>query len=184
VVNREAHDSGIKFIFEMKSTVQTINTLAKEFLTHNRIAVAGASGKTHNVGNYIYSTLRSKGYSVFAINPNAERIEGDTCYPDLYSLPKPVDGVVITARPSVSEQIVRQCVDLGIKFVWMHNMQGTRWQSAGVPKSGTSVSPEAVRLCREHGITVIPGSCPMQFIGDFGHRCMGWVLRAVGAMRA
>jgi len=45
----------MKFIFEMEITMQTINTLAKEFLTHNRIAVAGASGKTHNVGNYIYS---------------------------------------------------------------------------------------------------------------------------------
>jgi hypothetical protein len=65
----------------------------------------------------------------------------------------------------------------------MHDMRGT------LPKFGkesgeavSSVSQEAVRLCREHGITVIPGGCPRQFDGDFGHKCMRWMLQVMGAL--
>ncbi len=44
------------------------------------------------------------------------------------------------------------------------------------------VSPEAVKLCRENNIAVIPGDCPMMFCEpvDFGHKCMRWSLRLIG----
>jgi hypothetical protein len=46
----------------------------------------------------------------------------------------------------------------------------------------TSVSKEALRLCRENNIAVIPGGCPMMFCEpvDFGHKCMRWSLRVIG----
>ena len=66
----------------------------------------------------------------------------------------------------------------------MHCLLGTRPRFLkGLAASMGSVSPEAVRLCRENGIAVIPGSCPMQFLGDdFGHTCMRGILRATGAL--
>jgi hypothetical protein len=82
------------------------------------------------------------------------------------------------ANPKVTEQIVQQCVDLGIKNVWMHCMMGTK---PGLAAAMTSVSPEAVRLCRENGIAVIPGSCPNQFLHpDFFHGLMHGMWRALG----
>ncbi|MHB8114607.1 MAG: CoA-binding protein, partial [Bellilinea sp.] len=88
------------------------------------------------------------------------------------------DAVFILANPEVSEQIVRQCVDLGVHHVWMHCLMGTK---PGVGAQMTSVSPEAVRICRDNGIKVIPGGCPNQFLKpDFGHGMMRVMNRAFG----
>jgi hypothetical protein len=66
--------------------------------------------------------------------------------------------------------MVQQCVDLGVKHVWMHCMMGTK---PGLAQSMTSVSQDAVQVCRENGIQVIPGSCPNQFLEpDFAHSMM------------
>ncbi len=58
----------------------------ENFLSQKNIAVVGVSRNTKNFGNTIYRSLKKKGYNVYPINPNAEKIEGDKCYPDLHSL--------------------------------------------------------------------------------------------------
>lgn len=161
----------------------TIDNLAADFLAQKRIAVAGVSATRETTGNFIYRNLKQRGYTVYAINPHDDRFDGDRCYPGVTSLPETPDGIVIVTRPAVTEELVRQCIEAGVPRVWMHSMLGTRPRlMKSVAASITSVSPEAVRLCRENGITVIPGSCPMQFLGDFGHTCMRGVLRATGAL--
>jgi hypothetical protein len=88
----------------------------------------------------------------------------------LRSIPEKPEAVFILANPGVTEQIVSECADLGIRHVWMHCMMGTR---PGLATAMSSVSPEAVSICRENGIAVIPGSCPNQFLKpDFGHLLM------------
>ncbi|MBP8950630.1 MAG: hypothetical protein KBG73_17425, partial [Candidatus Promineofilum sp.] len=80
-----------------------------------------------------------------------------------------------------TDQIVQQCVELGVKHVWMHCMMGVK---PGAAASMTSVSPEAVRLCHENGIAVIPGTCPNQYLKpDFGHRLMRALFGALGNLR-
>jgi hypothetical protein len=80
----------------------------------------------------------------------------------------------------VTEQIVQQCVDLGIKHVWMHCMMGTK---PGLAAGMTSVSQDAVGMCKANGIAVIPGSCPNQFLKpDFGHGMMRSMWRLFGFM--
>ena len=56
--------------------------------------------------------LRERGYEVFAVNPAADQVEGDTCYPDLTSIPGGVDWVVIGTRPQTAEATIRECADL------------------------------------------------------------------------
>jgi hypothetical protein len=69
-------------------------------------------------------------------------------------------------------------VDLGVKHVWMHCLMGTK---PGLAMAMTSVSPEAVRMCQENGIAVIPGACPNQFLNpDFGHAMMRVIFSALG----
>ncbi len=117
---------------------------------------------------------------MYAINPHITTYDGDPCYPDLKSCPEKPDGVFILAKPQVTEDIVRQCVELGVKRVWMHCMMGTK---PGLAANMTSVSPEAVRMCRENGITLIPGACPNQFLQpDFGHGMMRVLWRTFGFM--
>lgn len=69
-------------------------------------------------------------------------------------------------------------MDLGVKQVWMHCLMGTK---PGLAAGMTSVSQNAVRMCLENGIAVIPGSCPNQFLNpDFGHRMMRGIFRTIG----
>ncbi len=143
------------------------------FLAQKRIAVAGVSRNKNEAANVVYRKLRASGYEVFPVNPNAETVEGDDCYPDLKSVPGGVDGVVIATRPAVTEEVVRECADLGVPRVWMHRSFGQG-----------SVSENAVDYCREKGIEVIPGGCPMMFCRpvDLGHKCMRWILSVTGGL--
>ncbi len=154
----------------------SIKQAATEFLSRKRIAVTGVSRSSRDHGsNVVYQRLRQRGYQVFAVNPNAEQVEGDRCYPDLRSIPGGVEAVVIGTRPQFAEQTMRECVDLGVKLVWMHRAFG-----AG------SVSPEATRHGREHGITVIDGGCPCMFdpAADPGHKVMRAVMTLTGKVPA
>ena len=99
----------------------TIKQATAEFLAGKRVAVTGVSRTPQGHGsNVVYRRLRQRGYQVFAVNPEAGQVEGDTCYPDLASIPGGVDWVVIGTRPQTAEATIRECADLGITRVWMH----------------------------------------------------------------
>ena len=84
-------------------------------------------------------------------NPKEAEIEGQTCYPDLKSLPEPVHGISIITPPSVTEQIVQQAADAGIQHVWM--------------QPGAE-SLKAVELGESLGLNVIgDGSCILVVMG-------------------
>lgn len=158
-----------------------IETLVQEFLTQKRIAVVGVSDKRDTGCNLVYKKFREAGYQVFAVNPRISTFEGDPCYPDLKSIPVKPDAVFMLTNPKVTEQVVQQCVDLGVNHVWMHCMMGTK---PGLAAGMTSVSQSAVEMCKANGITVIPGACPNQFLQpDFGHSMMRGMWKSFGFMR-
>ena len=158
-----------------------IDTLVQDFLAQEKIAVVGVSDNRETGCNLAYRKFKESGYAVSAVNPRLTSFEGDPCYPDLKSVPEKPDAVFILTNPKISEEIVQQCVDLGIQRVWMHCLMGTK---PGLAASKTSVSEDAVRMCRENGIEVIPGSCPNQFLKpDFGHTLMRGMFRTFGFLR-
>jgi hypothetical protein len=155
-----------------------IDGLVRGFLAQRKIAVVGVSDRRETGCNANYRKFKDSGYQVYAINPRLTTFEGDACYPDLRSLPETPDAVFVLANPAVTQRFVDQCTELGIRYVWMHCIMGTK---AGLAAGMTSVSPAAVQACREHGISGIPGSCPAQFLRpDFGHALMRGVWRALG----
>ncbi|MGH3083137.1 MAG: CoA-binding protein [Gaiellaceae bacterium] len=147
--------------------MQPVEEAASEFLAKKRVAVTGVSRhpKSHGSNN-VYKRLRERGYEVFAVNPNAQEVEGDRCYGDLRSIPGGVEAVVIGTRPEIAEDTMRECAELGIKHVWMHRGPGEG-----------SVSAAATDYGRQHGITVIDGGCPLMFrpTADLGHKVMRFV---------
>ncbi len=150
------------------SSMTTVAEAAADFLAQRRIAVAGVSRDAGgHGGNFVYKSLKQRGYEVFAVNPNADTVEGDPCYPSLADVPGGVDGVVIATNPSVTGAVVDDCVKLGVRRVWMHRSFG-----------GGSVDEAAVEAGRAAGLTVIAGACPLMFgpKADFGHKCMRWFL--------
>jgi uncharacterized protein len=151
-----------------------IKEAASEFLSMKRIAVTGVSRNPESHGsNFVYKRLRERSYEAFPVNPNADQVEGDRCYPDLKSIPGGVSAVVIGTRPELAELTMRECVELGIKHVWMHR---------SVDRG--SVSAAAADYGRRHDITVIPGGCPLMFepVDDGGHRAMRFVFTMTGAV--
>lgn len=150
----------------------TIREAADEFLAKTRIAVTGVSRSPKNHGsNVVYGRLKDRGYEVFPVNPNAEMIDGDICYPNVRSIPGGVEAVVIATRPDRAQGTMQECAELGVSHVWMHRAFG-----------GGSVSPEAAAWGRERGIEVIDGGCPLMFgpASDGGHRFMKVVLSVTG----
>jgi predicted CoA-binding protein len=148
----------------------TIKEAADAFLANKRIAVTGVSRTAKDHGaNTVFKRLRDRGYDVFAVNPNADQVEGEHSYHDLTSIPGGVDAVVIATAPSRADATMRECDELGIEHVWMHRGPG----------SG-SVSDTATAYGRAHGITVIDGGCPLMFDGtaDLGHKVMRVILRS------
>ena len=147
--------------------MQSVEEAASAFLANKRVAVTGVSRtpKTHGSNN-VYRRFRERGYEVFAVNPNADEVEGDRSYPDLRSIPGGVEAVVIATRPEFAEDTMRECAELGIKQVWMHKGVG-----AG------SVSAAATDYGRQHGITVIDGGCPLMFgpTADFSHKVLKFI---------
>ena len=158
-----------------------LDSRVKEFLSQKRIAVVGVSDRRDTGCNAAYRRFKAAGYEVYAVNPRIQTYEGEPCYPDLKGLPQKPDGVFILASPAVTEKIVQECVDLGVRHVWMHCILGTK---PGLAQSMSSVSPSAVEMCRQNNLQVIPGSCPNQFLNpDFGHDVMRRLWRAMGFFR-
>ena len=145
----------------------SVKEAASTFLSNKRIAVTGVSRKPQGHGsNAVYKRLRDRGYEVFAVNPNADEVEGDRCYHDLRDIPGGVEAVVIATRPETAEATIHECADLGIKQAWMHRAFGDG-----------SVCDEATVYGRQHGMTVIDGGCPLMFepTADVGHKLIRFV---------
>lgn len=161
--------------------MKKVDELVKGFLAQKKIAVVGVSDKRETGCNLNYKKFKDAGYQVYAVNPRISTYDGAPCYPDLKSIPEKPDAVFMLTNPKVTEEIVQQCVDLGIKHVWMHCMMGTK---PGLAQSMTSVSQSAVEMCKANGIEVIPGSCPNQFLDpDGGHKFMRGLWSMFGFMR-
>ena len=128
--------------------MQIINQeMIKEFLAkRNVFAVVGVSKESEKYGNKVYLDLKRAGYTVYPVNPNAVKISGDRCYSNLRDLPILPDVVDIVVPPKITEEILKECEDLGISKVWMQP---------------GSESKDAIRFCRENGIKVLYGVCVM-----------------------
>jgi predicted CoA-binding protein len=149
----------------------TLREQADEFLAQHRIAVAGVSHDSKQPANLIYRRLRDTGHEVFAVNPTATEVEGDRCYASVEEIPDGVDGVVVVTPSKAAVGVVADCASAGVRRVWLHRGIGPG-----------STSEEAVELCRQRGISVIPSGCPCMFgaTADAGHRCMRAMLQMTG----
>jgi len=146
----------------------------RSFLAQKRIAVSGLSRTTDSGAGAIYLKLRTHGYEVFPLHPEAETLHGDRCYPSLSAIPGGVDAVFIMNSPDITGQITDEALRLGIQHVWMHNNTFM----------GSSASEDAVARCRAAGVNVIAVGCPMMFLDpDVGHGMMCWMLRLMGKFR-
>ena len=143
-----------------------------DFLAHKRIAIAGISRDPANLSVKLFEELIRRGYEVAPVNPNLHEVEGRRCFGRVQDIEPPVEAVLLMTSPEVTEAIVRDCAEAGVRTVWMYRATGKG-----------SVSPTAVEFCQEHGIRVVPGECPFMFLpGSAGiHRFHGFVRKITGS---
>jgi uncharacterized protein len=142
-----------------------------DFLAQKRIAVVGISRSPADFSVTLFDEFCRRGYDMVPVNPNAEEIQGRRCFARVQDIQPPVDGVLLMTSPAVTDAVVCDCDEAGVRRIWMYRAGGRG-----------SVSTDAVAFCRGRGIEVVPGQCPFMFWNDAGagHRIHGFVRKIFG----
>ncbi len=149
----------------------TDSAFIKDFLAQRRLALVGASTHEKDFSRVVMRELIAHGYDVVPVRPGATEIEGRPAYARLQDVPGALGGAIIMTPPEATAQIVHDAANAGVPRVWMHRGAGRG-----------AVDPGAVAFCREQGIAVVVGECPLMFVGDESvHRIHGAARRAAGS---
>ncbi|MBI5485094.1 MAG: CoA-binding protein [Deltaproteobacteria bacterium] len=133
----------------------TIREQIEQFLVSAVFGVIGASADRHKYGNKVLRCLQQNGRRAVPVNPNQQEIEGAVCVASISDLPSEVKSISMITPPAVTAQLVPLAIAAGIRNIWM--------------QPGAE-HPEAVALCRQHGINVIAdGSCLLVVLGYHDH---------------
>lgn len=119
-------------------------TEAKILRKYHIIAVVGLSDDDTRPAYSVASYLKNAGYHVIPVNPDETEVLGEKAYPDLLSIPEPVDIVDIFRRPENVPPHVDEAIAIGAKVIWMQ--LGIR-------------NEEAAARARAAGLEVIQDRC-------------------------
>jgi predicted CoA-binding protein len=131
-----------------------MNDIAEILRSARTIAVVGLSAKRHRASYGVAEYLQRAGYRVIPVNPRETEVLGERVYPDLDSIPEPVDIVDIFRRAELVPEIVEAAIRIGAKVVWMQD---------GITHEA------AARRAQEAGLTVIMDRCILR-----DHRLMAF----------
>jgi len=111
--------------------------IAEILKSAHTIAVVGLSGKRYRPSHGVAEYMQRSGYRIIPVNPNETEVLGEKCYPDLDSVPEPVDIVDIFRRSEYVPEIVEAAIRKGAKTIWMqesvvHEAAAKRAQAAGL----------------------------------------------------
>ncbi len=116
-----------------------------ELLTKSKtIAIVGCSPKPERDSHQVAKYLKEHGYKIIPVRPAVKEILGEKCYPDLKSIPEPVDIVDIFRKPEAIPPICEEAVEIGAKAVWMQ---------LGLASS------KGAKIARDAGLQVVQSKC-------------------------
>ncbi len=125
-----------------------MDQLIEKFVEGKSLAVVGVSRGGKKFGNIAYKELKERGYTVYAVNPQAQDIDGERCYSNLTSLKDKVDGVLVSVPAKVAGMVLQEAADAGIKNIWLQ--QGS--ESSDLLAQGSSL-----------GLNVVSGKCILMY---------------------
>jgi len=117
----------------------TNNDLIDEMLRDSKtIAVVGLSDNPARDSHRVSSYLQSQGYRIIPVNPTIEEVLKEKSYPDLMSVPEPIDLVDIFRRSELVPPVVDEAIGLGVKYIWMQDgvinpEVAAKAEAAGIP---------------------------------------------------
>ena len=138
------------------------------FLASRRLALVGASRNPREFSRALLRELLARGYEALPVNPAGGEIEGRRCFRSVAEIVPPVEAALLRTPPDRSAAAGRDCLAAGVRRIWFH-------RGAGLG----SLSPEALALCREAGVLVVPGACAFMYLPGTGlpHRVHGFFHR-------
>jgi predicted CoA-binding protein len=95
------------------------------FFEPKRLAIVGVSRDTKKFGHIVFKDLKAKGYSVYPVNPNTDKIDGDRCYRSVKDLPDDIRSVLILTPKKETDSILREVINKGIINIWVQQMSET-----------------------------------------------------------
>lgn len=157
--------------------LDTASDPIRAFLTCKRLALVGVSHDPRDFSRGLFRELLGRGYDVLPVNPRLAGVEVDGVRAAAHvqeALPA-VEAALLMTPPDVSERVVRDCAQAGVAHVWLHRGAGRG-----------AVSLDAVRFCREHGISVVAGACPYMYLPHAAlvHRVHGFFQRLFAGQAA
>src|ERR1035437_3532511 len=101
------------------SPTSDIVTLRRVLRDSRIIAVVGLSADWYRPSYFAAKYMQAHGYKIVPVNPKYPEILGETCYPDLKSIPFPVDIVDVFRKPQDCVPVAQQAVAIGAKALWL-----------------------------------------------------------------
>jgi uncharacterized protein len=148
----------------------TPKEIIDDFLSSERIAVAGVSRDKKKFGNIVFKDLKRKGYNVVPVNPNVDDIEGTKCYSSLDDIPGEIQAVISVTSPDKTLTMLKDLKRKDIRDFWM--IKG-------------SESIEAVEFCNKAGINAVAGECILMFAQPEGfHKFHRFINKVFGKLPA
>jgi predicted CoA-binding protein len=143
----------------------------QDFLAQKRIAVVGVGRNPKDFNHKLFLSFRELGYDAVPVNPHAKEMEGAPCFSSVQEIQPPVDAALVMTPPATTDTIAKDCVDAGVKRIWMYRATG---QGA--------VSRAAVEFCRKNGMRVVDGRCPYMFLPNtpWFHKLHGFLVKITG----
>lgn len=143
----------------------------EDFLAQRRIAMVGISREPRSFSVQLFKELSRRGYDVVPVNPKTPDFQGRRCFAHVQDIEPPVEAALLMTSPEGTDAVVSDCAEAGIRRIWMYRAAGRG-----------AVSDRAVQFCREHGIRVVAGECPLMFLpqSEGIHRLHGFLRRITG----
>ncbi|SHK80846.1 CoA-binding protein [Rhodothermus profundi] len=132
------------------------------------IAIVGLSADRQKASHFVATYLQYAGYRIIPVNPHAQEILGERTYPDLRSIPEPVDVVDVFRPAHECPEYARQAVEIGARTLWLQLR---------------IVSLEAAQIAEAGGLQVVMDRCIKMEHGRY-NGSMHWVGMNTGIITA
>ena len=133
----------------MKHSLETL-------LRPQSVAVIGASDNPARIGGRpIYSMLKGNFQGkLFPVNPNRDIVQGLKAYPDISSVPIPVDSAVISVPENVALKVIKECAERGVKSAVVFTSG-----FAEIGNSGLNAQHQIANIASESGMRILGPNC-------------------------
>jgi len=140
-----------------------------DFWSGKNYAVVGVSDNKWKFGNTVFKEMKKRSYKLFPVNRRLTLFKNQMCYKNLSEISDPLDGVIIITGPDGAKKAIRECINLGIKKVWLYP---------------GSKCDEAVNLAKENDIELIYKACPLLYLEPvkFPHSLHRWIVKLFGKL--